>query len=244
MPNFPWKWIILGLIVVGLVVALITLPVGQWLDSFNTWVSDLGPIGLVIFVGVYIVAAVLFAPCSILTIGAGAAFGLTVGTVVVSGGSTIGAAFAFLISRYVARDVVKKHAGRSKNFDAIDRAIGEEGWKIVGLLRLSPLLPYNMSNYFYGLTAVRFWPYVIASWVGMMPGTVMYVYFGVAGKATIEAASDAETGSSPAKLILYGVGLVATIAVAVFITNKAKKIIARINVEEAGEPSGEALDNA
>ena len=128
-------------------------------------------------------ATVLFLPCSVLTVGAGFAFGIAWGTLVVSIGSTTGASLAFLISRYVARDRIVAIAEKNAKFKAIDRAIGRQGWKMVGLLRLSPAIPFNLSNYVYGLTAVRFWPYVLASWIGMFPVTLLYVYLGAFGQA-------------------------------------------------------------
>ena len=109
-------------------------------------------------------------------------------------------------------------------FGAIDRAIGEEGGKIVGLLRLSPALPYNLSNYFYGLTAVGFGPYVLASWIGMLPGTVMYVYIGYIANTA---------GNSIAETVFKGIGLAVTIVVTVMITRKARAAIREYDATEA-----------
>lgn len=232
MKRIPWKLIILVVGIGLLLSAAAYFDVKTKLDIFNVWVADQGITGIAIFIGVYIVATVLFFPCSILTLGAGAAFGLVNGCIAVSIGSTIGASCAFLVSRYLARDAILKMTANYPSFNAVDRAIGDEGGKIVGLLRLSPALPYNMSNYFYGLTAVKFTPYVLASWIGMLPGTVMYVYLGYIAKTAVE-------GGSAGEKVFKAVGLVVTIIVTIMITKKAKASIAKYSVEpepEADDP--------
>ena len=222
--RFSWKWPAILLVAIGLFVARSYLPITDWLTAFNDWVAGLGTKGIIVYILVYIAATVLFVPGSILTIGFGFLFGLVLGTVVVSVGSTVGASCAFLISRYFARDWVAKKADSSARFGAIDRAIGQEGWKIVGLLRLSPAIPFSLSNYLYGLTAVRFVPYDLATWIGTFPGTLMYVYFGAIGKAGLEAASTGG-GTPPAQQALLVVGLIATIVVTIFITRVAQKAL-------------------
>ena len=193
LARVPMRWICVGLVVFGLLILSRVLPLNDWLKAFNELVGRMGPSGMAIFAGVYVLATVLFMPSSLLTVGAGFAFGIAWGTLVVSIGSTTGAALAFLIARYVARDRIVEMAEKNEKFKAIDQAIGRQGWKMVGLLRLSPAIPFNLSNYIYGLTAVRFWPYVLASWLGMLPVTLLYVYFGAFGKASIEAASSVGT---------------------------------------------------
>src|ERR671937_1413883 len=168
------------------------LPVQQWLSSFNDWVGQMGVAGILIFIAVYAVATVLLAPGAILTIGAGFAFGLWKGFLAVSGGATLGASLAFLVARFIARDKIEAMATGNEKFRNIDNAIGKQGAKLIFLLRLSPVIPFNLSNYFYGLTSVKFWPYVLASWIGMIPGTFLYVYIGTAGKAAVAAAAGGE----------------------------------------------------
>lgn len=221
--RFSWKWPAILLVAIGLFVVRSYLPITDWLTAFNDWVAGLGTKGIIVYILVYIAATVLFVPGSILTIGFGFLFGLVLGTVVVSVGSTVGASCAFLISRYFARDWVAKKADSSARFGAIDRAIGQEGWKIVGLLRLSPAIPFSLSNYLYGLTAVQFVPYVIASWAGMLPGTVLYVYLGAVGKAGLQAAGG--TARSPQEYAFLTVGLIASVVVTVLITRIAKKAL-------------------
>src|SRR5262249_47176666 len=159
------------IIIVALFLAMRFLPVQQWLRSFNNWVGHMGVVGIFIFIAVYAIATVLLAPGAILTIGAGFAFGLWRGFLAVSAGSTIGAALAFLVAIFIAREKTAATAQRNVNFRNIDNAIGREGAKLLFLLRMSPVIPFILSNYFYGRTAVRFWPYVFATWIGMMPGT-------------------------------------------------------------------------
>src|SRR5260370_39915545 len=125
--------------------------------------------------------------------GAGFVFGLWDVFLAVSVGATFGASLAFLIARFIARDKIEAIAQRNEKFRNIDNAIGKQGAKLIFLLRLSPVIPFNLSNYFYGLTGVKFWPYVLASWIGMMPGTFLYVYIGAAGKAAVSAAPGGET---------------------------------------------------
>ena len=213
----------LTLIIIAFFLAMRFLPVQQRLMNFNDWVSQMGVAGIFIFVVVYAVATVLLAPGSILTIGAGFAFGLWKGFLAVSAGATIGASLAFLIARFIARDKVEAIARRNEKFRKIDNAIGKQGAKLIFLLRLSPVIPFNLSNYFYGLTAVKFWPYVLASWIGMMPGTFLYVYIGGAGKAAVSAAADGEEMKHGWQYWTFtGVGLAATIVVTVWVTKIAR----------------------
>ncbi len=220
-------------------------PVGDYLRQLLDWIRDLGPLGYVLFIVVYIVATVLFIPGSVLTLGAGAIFGLVGGFVAVSVGSTLGATAAFLVGRFVARDAIARKVEGNKRFAAIDRAVGREGFKIVLLTRLSPIFPFNLLNYAYGLTRVALGSYVLASWLGMMPGTVLYVYLGTAAG---ELAGAGASGSGDAwSLVLKLVGLIATIAVTVVITRVARKALAEATAEEPeidGQSSGKSFTSS
>ena len=218
------KLVVLAIVVIGLLVATKFLPVEQWLKSFNDWVSHMGVAGIFIFIGVYAAATVLLAPGLILTIGAGFAFGLWKGFLAVSAGATLGAALAFLVARFVARDRIEAMAKGNDKFRKIDTAIGKQGAKLIFLLRLSPVIPFNLSNYLYGLTSVKFWPYVLASWIGMMPGTLLYVYLGTIGKVGLEA-SKGDGHRNPIEYVFLGIGLLATIAVTVIVTRIAKRAL-------------------
>jgi uncharacterized membrane protein YdjX (TVP38/TMEM64 family) len=221
-----WKWIAIGGMVVALFVAWRLLPIGQWIGAFQGWAKTLGVLGGVLFGIAYVIAALLFVPGSLLTIGAGFTFGLLWGTVIVSASSVTAAALGFLIARYAARDQVERLVQRNRNFQAIDRAIAEKGWKVVVLLRLSPLVPFSVSNYLYGLTGIRFHQFVLASWVGMLPGTILYVYLGAAGQSIGKARE-----RSVWEWVLLGAGLIATLAVTLLLTRVAKNELQKSGVE-------------
>lgn len=176
---------ILVLVIVALSIAGYFLPVGQWLTGFDEWVQEQGNWGAVWFGIVYVVCTVLFVPGSILTIGAGAIYGPVLGTILISLASTTGAACAFLVARYLARDQVRAWVQSKPRFAALDQAIALQGGWIVFLLRLSPVFPFNLLNYALGLSGVRFWPYVLASWIGMLPGTFAFVLLGYAGRQAL-----------------------------------------------------------
>jgi len=198
----------------------------ELLRSALAWIDDLGAWGAVLFVGLYVVACVLLLPGSILTLGAGLMFGVVRGSALVSVAATLGATAAFLVGRYLARDWVARKIEGNAKFKAIDDAVAREGWKIVGLTRLSPVFPFNLLNYAYGLTQVTLRDYFFASWLGMLPGTVMYVYLGsLAGSlATLGKSGGQRT---PAQWALYGVGLAATVAVTVYVTRIARAALAK-----------------
>ncbi len=218
-----WKWIALVVGLILLSVAISFLPIGQWVKGFTGWVRHLGVAGAFVFIGVYMVATVLFLPGAVFTIAAGLVYGIVGGTAVALVGATLGAALAFLAGRYLLRKRIESFAKKNQKFGAIDEAIGEQGWKIVGLLRLSPLIPFNVSNYFYGVTSIGFWPYLLASFFGMMPGTLLYAYLGAIGQAGLGGGG--KKGHSPLEWTFLGIGLLATIAVTVFVSHLAKKAL-------------------
>jgi uncharacterized membrane protein YdjX (TVP38/TMEM64 family) len=164
---------------------------------------------------------VLFVPGSVLTLGAGAVFGVAWGSVYVSLGATLGATAAFLVGRYLARDAIARKIEGNARFAAIDQAVAIEGWRIVGLTRLSPVFPFTLLNYAFGLTRVKLGHYVLASWIGMMPGTVMYVYLG-----SLARAASGIPLRTPGEWVLYGIGLLATVVVTLLVTRLARKALA------------------
>ncbi|NEP78613.1 MAG: TVP38/TMEM64 family protein [Okeania sp. SIO3C4] len=196
----------------------------QLLINALDWIETLGPWGPIAFIIIYILATVLFLPGSLLTLGAGLLFGPIFGSIYVSVASTIGATCAFLVGRYLARSWVSQQIEGNQNFKAIDEAVADEGWKIVGLTRLSPIFPFNLLNYAFGLTQVSLRDYFSASWIGMMPGTVMYVYLGSLAGSLATLGTEGRTRTT-AEWILYGVGLIATIAVTVYVTKIARKAL-------------------
>ncbi len=200
------------------------------------WVQQLGWPGVGVFVALYVLACVLFLPGSVLTLGAGAIYGVARGSLIVSAASTLGATAAFLAGRYLARDWVGGRIRGNARFTAIDEAIGREGWRIVGLTRLSPVFPFNLLNYAFGLTRVRLGPYVLASWIGMMPGTVLYVYLGSLGGSLATLGTGPGAGArTPAQWALYAVGLLATVAVTVCVTRIARRAL-NFRIEPGAAP--------
>lgn len=229
----------IGLLVVAVLMLMAALPFDVLVEALERKVKDLGPLGPLVFALVYIAATVLLIPASLLTAGAGVIFGLGLGLAVVSVASTTGAALAFLIARYLARSRVEKMAESNDKFAAIDAAISEGGWKIVAMLRLSPAVPFGLQNYLYGLTKIGFIPYVITSWIAMLPGTLLYVYLGLAAR---KAAGGGE-GTSAGQWILLVVGLAATVAVTVYITRLAQAKLAERS-EMASEEKPDAGESA
>jgi len=215
----------LAVIVIGLLVVMRFLPVAHWLHDFNNWIGKMGIAGILIFIAVYAAATVLLAPGVILTIGAGFAFGLWKGFLAVSAGATLGAALAFLVARSIARDRIESMAKGNDRFQRIDSAISEQGAKIIFLLRLSPVIPFNLSNYFYGLTGVKFWPYVFASWLGMMPATFLYVFIGAGGKAAVSAAGGEAMKQGWQYWTFVSLGFAATIVVIIWVTKIARDVL-------------------
>lgn len=216
-----WKWLLYLGVAVAIIAAARYFHVQDLLKQALDWVGQLGPWGPVIFIALYIVATVLFIPGSVLTLGAGAVFGVVWGSIYVSIAATLGATAAFLVGRYLARDAIERKLKGNERFAAIDKAVAGQGWKIVGLTRLSPVFPFTLLNYAFGLTQVKLRDYVLASWIGMMPGTVMYVYVGSLAKA-----ATGDRTRTTGEWVLYGVGLLATVIVTIFVTRVAKKALA------------------
>jgi uncharacterized membrane protein YdjX (TVP38/TMEM64 family) len=235
-----WVKLIIVLAVVGsLFGASRVLPITQWFTNLLAWVDGLGPVGPIVLCVIYVFATVLFLPGSILTLGAGVLFGVVVGSITVSIASTLGATAAFLVGRFIARDAIAKKIEGNTKFKAIDEAVGKEGWKIVGLTRLSPIFPFNLLNYAFGLTNVSLKEYVIASWIGMMPGTVMYVYIGslIGDLASLGAERTQTTG----ELVLKIVGLVITVVVTLFVTRIAKRALDNAIADTDAQPAEESI---
>ena len=197
--GFSWKWLLYPAAAILIFVIAKELHLQDRLKQGLDWVGQLGPWGPALFIGLYIVATVLFIP-----------------------GSALGAAAAFLVGRYLARNAIARKIEGNERFAAIDKAVANEGWKIVGLMRLSPVFPFTLLNYAFGLTRVKLGHYVLASWIGMMPGTVMYVYLGSLAKA-----ASGERTRTTGEWVLYAVGLLATLLVTIFVTRIAKQALAK-----------------
>ncbi|HYZ40105.1 MAG TPA: VTT domain-containing protein [Stellaceae bacterium] len=195
------------------------LPVGEWIEQFQQWILGLGFWGIVIFAGAFIVATLVLAPDWPLAVAAGMVYGLWAIPLVLAA-AIVAASLAFLAARHLARRRVRVMLSTRPKFAAIDRAVAEEGWKIVFLLRLSPLVPFNVQNYLYGITAIPFLHYAAASFFGIVPGTALFVYLGAIGT----------TSGGPLQWTFSGVGLLATATVVVIVTHKARAQLAAIGV--------------
>jgi uncharacterized membrane protein YdjX (TVP38/TMEM64 family) len=210
--------------VIGVLYGAHRIGAGPWLSNALDWIRGLGPLAPVAFIAIYIAACVAFLPGSILTIGAGVIFGVVRGSIYVSVAATLGATAAFLVGRYLARDWVSAKLEGNTKFRAIDEAVGKEGWKIVFLTRLSPVFPFNLLNYAYGLTRVSLRDYFFASWIGMIPATILYVYIGsLSGDLARAAGGGARR--TPLEWALTVVGFIATVAVVVYATRIGARAI-------------------
>jgi uncharacterized membrane protein YdjX (TVP38/TMEM64 family) len=215
----------IALLIVGaLVVWLAVTQIGPRLPQMIAWVDSLGPLGGALFVALYAAAVVLFIPASWLTLAAGAVFGLVEGVVYVFAGAVLGSALAFLVGRYAARSWVEQWAARSPKFEAIDRAVARDGRRIVFLLRLTPLVPFTALNYLLGLTRITLADMVLAS-PGMLPGTILYVYYGRVIGDLAAVAGGASPPRGTGHYLLLAAGLVAALVVTIRISRLARRAI-------------------
>lgn len=246
-PFVHRKWIWIPLALAALFVGVRLLPVNAWSTAFIAWVQGTGLWGPIVLSLAYIPATLLFVPGSILTVGAGYAFGIVVGTALVSIGSVVGTNLAFLLGRTLFRRRFERIIAESPRWRALDDAVERDGFKIVLLMRLSPAFPYNLMGYVFGVTKVRFKDHFFASWIGMFPGTVMYVYLGCAAQNLTQLAAGQGGQRSPAEWAVFGLGLLATVAVTVVVTKVARRAIrdaapALAEDDEGGAPASRALE--
>ena len=171
-------------------------------------------------------------PGSLLTLAAGAIFGLLEGTFYVFIAATLGACGAFLVARHAARPAIERRLEGNTRFAAIDRAVANQGRRIVFLLRLSPAFPFTLLNYALGLTRVRFADYAVAS-IGMLPGTLLYVYYGKLAGEVAALASGAAVERGPEYYAVLVLGLVATVAVTAVVTRLARRALKEAGAEQA-----------
>ena len=236
------RWATIACVVASVVLLLLALPLDSLVEALQARIAGLGFWAPFAYAVTYGLAATLFVPGSALSLGAGLIFGVWLGTIVVWFGATLSIVLAFLIARYAARARVEAVARTRPRFAAVDRAIGEQGWKIVALMRLSPVFPFSLQNYFFGITAIGFWPSCLASAVFIIPGTFLYVYLGYAGgEAAVAAGGAGDT--DPWKLGLQLVGLLATLVVTVYIARIAARAVAKHAPAEDGAPASDAEEN-
>jgi uncharacterized membrane protein YdjX (TVP38/TMEM64 family) len=217
----------LGLFVTAIALVLASayaLPVGNWTTAVAERARETGALGVTVFAAAYIGATVAFLPGSVLTLAAGFAYGPFWGLLVASPASVAGATAAFLLGRTLLRDWAIRKTSGSATVRAVSRAVEHEGFKIIFLLRLSPLIPFNLLNYALSLSNARLGTYVTASAIGMLPGTALYVYLGSLAPTAAQLSAAAQRGG-PGRIALYIAGLAATIAVVVIATRAAKRAL-------------------
>lgn len=211
--------------VAGLVVLARQLGLQQGLQKILGWINEMGPWAPVAYIIFYIVACVFAIPGSILTLGGGVLFNVLRGTLYVSIGATLGATAAFLVGRYLLRSWIVRKLGSNVRFQALDEAVAREGWKIVVLVRLCPIFPFPVINYGFGITRVSLKEYVLASWLGMLPAMIMLTYIGSLAGSLAKLGAGAGRTRTPIEWGFYGIGLVATIVLTIYITRIAKRAL-------------------
>ncbi len=232
------KPVLFALVLVVLVAAAFVLPIVEWLTAFFSWVQANLTIAWAVFIIFYVFAVVLMLPGSLLTLGAGYLFGLGYGFVIVSFASTVGATCAFLVGRFFARDWVSGKLSAMPRFSALDRAVGERGAIVVLLTRLSPAFPFSLLNYALGLTQVPLKIYVLVSWLGMIPGTLLYVYLGSIAQ-NLTTLLSGELAESPVGNILLYLGLAATLILTILITRFASGALDQ-QLQDSGDTNAKA----
>ena len=189
----------------------------EWIEGAISAFEGLGRWGYVLFVLAYIAWAMLLLPESIFTIMAGALFGTLLGTAIAWGAAMVAALGAFFLTRIVLRKRVERFVERKSEWlEAVNKALPKEGWKVVALARLSPLLPFGIQNYVFGVTKVRRRDYLLATALGIFPGTIVYAFLGSTGRALMG-------GGDPMKWSMFAAGVVASIVFTFYITRIAKR---------------------
>jgi len=173
--HYLFKPLVLILLILTVFVIVELFGLDEKLDELRDWIGTLGVLGPVVYVFIYIIATVAVVPGSLITIAAGVLFGSVLGVIVVSIGSTLGASLSFLIGRYFARDAVERWTRKKKKFRKLEEFIESHGPLSVAIVRLIPIFPYNLVNYGFGLTRIRFRTYVLWTWLCMLPVTIIYV---------------------------------------------------------------------
>ena len=228
--GLPFRQLAIGAVALAAIIGLARVG-GQYVPAFTQWVEGLGAWGPIAFIVGYAAAVTAFVPGAVLTLAGGAIFGVIEGSLYVFIAATLGSTLAFLVARYVARDSIEARVVSNPRFAAIDKAVAAEGLKIVFLLRLSPVFPFNLLNYALGLTRVSLRDYALSSF-GMLPGTVAYVYAGkvIGDVASVVGGAEVETG--PAQYAVLALGLVATFAVSIIVARIARRALADVTGEE------------
>jgi uncharacterized membrane protein YdjX (TVP38/TMEM64 family) len=216
------------LVAVGAVIVLASaayfFPLVPALEHVSAWLGGLGAIGAALFAVLIAVSSLCLLPASPFIIAASAVFGFSLGLLTSALGVILGAASGYFLSRlFLRKDVADQLKGRP-TFKAIDQAIAEEGWKIVLLLRLCPI-PFGLANYLYGLTAIPFLPYLITTFLGAIPGLLLFSHLGSAGKAGLQALASGNLNKGGGEIVLLGLSLAATIVLVVLLPRIARRAL-------------------
>ncbi|MCU1347143.1 MAG: hypothetical protein JWO56_173 [Acidobacteria bacterium] len=226
--SFPIAKIAIAVAAIaGLALLYHFLPVREWLEAFKHYVATLGPLGWIVYALAYALCCVLFIPASVLTLGAGAIFGVVKGSIIVIAGATLGATLSFILARTILRKRIESMTATNEKFRALDQALTREGWKIVVLVRLSIVFPFTYINYAFGLTGIALGPYILATFIGIIPATVAFVYLGDAAGAAATA-----TRAQTTALVVKIIGGVIALLVSLFVARIATKAIKRAGVAE------------
>lgn len=226
LSSFRAKLIIAVVVVLGLALIAYYFPIIPILEQLSSWIGSLGLVGLALFVLVLALSSLFFFPASPVIIATAAVFGFMFGIVGAVLGVALGASLGFFLSRsFLRKDVAERLRG-NPTFRAIDLAIEEEGWKIVALLRLCPI-PFGLANYLYGLTGVRFQPYLWTTILGSLPSIVLFCHLGSAGRAGLKALASGNFHQGPGEIALLVLSIVATIAALIFLPRFARKAVAK-----------------
>jgi uncharacterized membrane protein YdjX (TVP38/TMEM64 family) len=226
MPSitFPWKWILAAIAGAAVVLAVVAAPIAGFILSLDGSLPGWGAMGVLAYAAIYAAAPLLMLPALPFGLGAGVLFGFWQGYVAVTVGSILTTSAGFLLSRHFLRHRLERRFRNSRRFRAIDRSIACDGWKIVGLLRLT-WLHCGFSNYAYGLTGIRFRPYILISTLALVPGNVMAVYLGTAGVVGYEALAGGERERTTAEHVLWIVGAVMAVGATGLVAIKAKRAV-------------------
>ena len=214
-----WPWAIAGCLLLVLCLGWFLLPLREWIEALQSWLLGLGLWGVFIFAIILIVMTFFPAPDWPLPMAAGYVYGfwafpLTYASI------AFASVLAFLAARYLLRDKIRSLLNRRPKYRTLDKAVAEDGWQVVVLMRLSPIVPFNLQNYALGVTAIPFLQYLTATLIGIVPGIAIYVYFGIFGKGL-------GNGPSIFDWALFGLGILATIALAILVARKTKTKLAQ-----------------
>ncbi|MDB6131376.1 MAG: ydjZ 1 [Verrucomicrobiales bacterium] len=231
MKTLAWKKGLIGLCLLAVFAILLLfprlLPVTSWIDQFTHIIKNSGGAGYLYFAIVYILGTILFFPGALLTLAAGVAFGFVQGTAISLISATIGASCSFLLGRFFFRNAIEKRVRSNPRFVDFDESIAKDGPLIILLLRLSPLIPFNFSNYFFGITKIGYWTFAILSFIGMLPGTMLYVYLGHLGSTALKG----ERNRTPLEYGFLVLGLIATLGLSWTLARIARRVLQAKNTE-------------